>query len=415
MKLSIFIALNDAELASELRSLLQKTGFSLHRAGMEVLVARGPEGTTVAIPQHKMRGLLNGIASVEEIAAEVTRLVRSQESPANSGCGALIGESCQMRVARREILDCARAESNVLITGETGTGKELVAQLVHSNSARRDHPMVAINCAAIPDTLVESELFGYERGAFTGATVATQGKLKQADGSTLFLDEIGDLSPFAQAKILRALETRELQPLGSKRTVKTDIRVIAATNRDLETGQSPRASVENGHLQTFRADLFFRLSVIQITLPPLRDRMEDVLPLAETFLEEFRVKFSCPVCDITPGMKSLLLRHSWPGNVRELRNVMEAAFVNHPSSGGDLLELPPRLVRRFEDLAAVSTANRSSAEAEHVLTALQCTNWNKAEAARLLHWSRMTLYRKMAKYELVKGSPPLLRPGRAGV
>ncbi len=369
----------------------------------------------IVFPETGARARLRPEASPQEIAAEILRLAEQESGEQRAldppGREHPDGESSWIQAAQREIRNAARSSSNVLITGETGTGKELVAQLIHQNSDRRNKAMVAINCAAIPDSLVESELFGYERGAFTGATVAWDGKLKQADGGTAFLDEIGDLSPFAQAKILRAIETGELQRLGSSRPVKTNVRMIAATNHNLEDAP--------GH--EFRRDLFFRLSVIQIAIPPLRERMEDIPGLAAAFVEEFRGKFGQAVSCVSPHMMALLLRHTWPGNVRELRNVIEAAFVNCIGSTNGLLEMPERLARRIESAGAATPHSPQAlpvSEQAQLLATLSSTNWNKAEAARRLRWSRMTLYRKLAKYgplrEPRSSDPPRDRVVTAG-
>ena len=395
MRLSIFIGLADAHLGTALGPILLQR-CELAASGRPVTISRqGEEAVVIVFPETGARARLRPEASPQEIVAEVLRLAEQEsgEQPALDPPGRepSAGESSWIQAAQREIRNAARSSSNVLITGETGTGKELVAQLIHQNSDRHNKPMVAINCAAIPDSLVESELFGYERGAFTGATVAWDGKLKQADGGTAFLDEIGDLSPFAQAKILRAIETGELQRVGSSRPVKTNVRMIAATHHNLEDAPS----------HEFRRDLFFRLSVIQIAIPPLRERMEDIPRLAAAFVEEFRGKFGQAISGVSPQMMSLLLRHNWPGNVRELRNVIEAAFVNCIGSMNGLLEMPERLARRIESAGAATPLSPQAlpvSEQAQLLATLSSTNWNKAEAARRLRWSRMTLYRKLAKY-----------------
>ncbi len=276
------------------------------------------------------------------------------------------------------------AQSNVLITGETGTGKELAADLIHRRSSRAGKPFVAINCAAIPDSLLESELFGFERGAFTGAHTAQEGKLKLADGGTVFLDEIGDLSPYAQAKILRAIETGEIQRLGGRQARQIDVRVIAATNRNLESDS------------TFRRDLYFRLNVARIHLPPLRERKEDILPLAEAFRIEFDRKFGCVSRSFVSRARELMLAHNWPGNVRELRNIIEAAFIDPgPNAEGDV-DLPSQFRKAVQ--------GSSGGELERILLALSQTEWNRGLAAKELNWSRMTLYRKMSRYGITRAS-----------
>jgi transcriptional regulator with PAS, ATPase and Fis domain len=281
------------------------------------------------------------------------------------------------------------SDSNVLITGETGTGKELVAELIHQTSPRRPHPFVCINCAAIPDTLLESELFGYEKGAFTGANTASEGKLKLADGGAIFFDEIGDMSPYAQAKILRAIESREVYRLGGKRRIPLNVRVLAATNHDLER------SVTQGQ---FRKDLYFRLNVARIHLPPLRERKEDIVPLCQHYLRTLNQHFGRQVEGLTDEALARLIRHDWPGNVRELKNLLEATFVNDPAQRIALADLPEPFRRHCP-----ATDHTVSDERQRLLSALFSTNWNVSKAAQQLHWSRMTIYRKLEKYHIVKG------------
>ena len=234
----------------------------------------------------------------------------------------------------------APPDSNVLITGETGTGKELVAELIQQSRSRRPQPFVCINCAAIPDTLLESELFGYEKGAFTGANTASEGKLKLADGGAIFFDEIGDMSPYAQAKILRAIESREVYRLGGKRRIPLNVRVLAATNHDLEQ------SVARGQ---FRKDLYFRLNVARIHLPPLRERREDIVPLCHYYLRTLNQHFGRQVEGFTDEVLARLIRHDWPGNVRELKNLLEATFVNDPAQRIALVDLPEPFRRQCSD------------------------------------------------------------------
>ena len=294
----------------------------------------------------------------------------------------ILGESNAIRSVKTYLRRVASCSSNVLITGETGTGKELAAEWVHRESSRAEKPFIAVNCAAIPDSLLESELFGFERGAFTGANVAQDGKLKAAAGGTVFLDEIGDLSPYAQAKILRVIETGEIQRLGGRQPQRIDIRVVAATNKNLESDPN------------FRRDLFFRLNVARVHLPPLRERKEDILPIAMAFQAEFDLRFGCTSRGFLPGAMDVLLAHDWPGNVRELRNIVEAAFIDPgPNADGDI-DLPAPFRK------AMQTAR--GGELECILSALARTEWNRSHAAQELNWSRMTLYRKMARYGIAK-------------
>jgi transcriptional regulator with PAS, ATPase and Fis domain len=295
---------------------------------------------------------------------------------------------------RRYIRRIAPSDTNVLITGETGTGKELVAQLIHENSARRYRPFVCLNSAAIPDSLIESELFGYERGAFTGAQSPYDGKLAAAHRGTAFLDEIGDISPSVQAKILRAVENKRIYRLGSSQGQDLDIRVLAATNRDLES-----AAQRSG----FRSDLYFRLNVLRIEIPPLRERVEDVPPLVDHYIRHFNVKFARNVAGFRPGSLDLLSTYQWPGNVRELRNLMEVVFVNLPHTAEGVVDLPVEVFRQFSKSLPFRTTERT-----RLLRVLSASNWNKTDAAKALHCSRMTIYRKMNRYKV--SSPSLDLP-----
>jgi DNA-binding NtrC family response regulator len=299
----------------------------------------------------------------------------------------MIGGSSSMQEIKTHLLKVAAAESNTLITGETGTGKELVASLIHRYSRRRSNPFICINCAAIPDSLLESELFGYERGAFTGAHSLKEGRLKLADGGTLFFDEIGDMSAYAQAKILRAIESKAVERLGGTKSVPLDIRVIAATNRNLEQLVTE---------EKFRADLYFRLNVANIHLPPLRERKEDLPMLCQYYIKAMNRQFGQQVEGVADETLASLLRYEWPGNVRELKNVIEAAFVNQPARRIALVDLPQQFRARLSEGVPQD-------ERDQLLDALFSTNWNKSQAAQKLHWSRMTLYRKMMKYHVVSG------------
>jgi len=301
----------------------------------------------------------------------------------------LIGESTCMREVRMRLARMALSNINVLITGETGTGKELVAEMVHSNSPRRQKPFVTLNCAAIPDGLLESELFGYERGAFTGANTRQEGKLKAANGGSVFLDEIGDMSPYGQAKVLRMIEGKEIQRLGRNSGLPIDVRIIAATNQDLEQMVS---------VGTFRKDLFYRLNVARIHLPPLRERKEDLPLLVRHYIRHFNDRFGRDVEQLSDKAMDTLFTYEWPGNVRELRNLLEAIFAELPPESERHPQLPSLFRKCCDNLRAVTGDER-----ERLLWALSVTNWNKSKAASKLCWSRMTLYRKMARYKISSG------------
>ena len=300
---------------------------------------------------------------------------------------ALIGSSLAMWTVKTYLRKVAATDSHVLITGETGTGKELAARYIHHHSARRAKPLVTINCAALPDGLLESELFGYERGAFTGATSSYAGKLKLADGGTVLFDEIGDMSPYAQAKILRVIETKEVYPLGGRRSVPLDIRIIAATNRNLDQRMANNE---------FRKDLYFRLNVARVHLPPLSERKEDIPLLTDHFVQKFSAQFGRGIEGFSDEAMERLLSHDWPGNIRELINLIERIFIDPPQEKIAVADLP----RSMRSRPSVRQ-DTVPPERELLLYTLSQTNWNKTQAAERLHWSRMTLYRKIAKYHIV--------------
>ncbi|MEO8752542.1 MAG: sigma 54-interacting transcriptional regulator [Casimicrobiaceae bacterium] len=305
----------------------------------------------------------------------------------------LVGESPAMATLAAYIPKVARSHATVLVTGETGTGKELVARAIHALSPRAAKPFVVINCGALPDSLIESELFGHTRGAFTGATGALRGKLIEADGGTLFLDEIGEMSLYAQARLLRVLETHEVQPLGGGAAQRIDIRVVAATNRELDGEVAA---------QRFRADLFYRLNVARLVIPPLRDRPDDVALLARHVIDEFNHRDNAEVAGPDADLLAAMMAYDWPGNVRELRNVIEAVFIDPPSGPMRFEHLPSTFQAQFARYRHTTPATERS----RLIDALERTNWNKAEAAKALNWSRMTLYRKLVKYDVAGATKP---------
>jgi transcriptional regulator with PAS, ATPase and Fis domain len=298
----------------------------------------------------------------------------------------ILGVSPPIVALRAWLPKVARSNATVLITGETGTGKERVARAVHDLSARAHGPFVALNCAALPDGLVESELFGHARGAFTGAHFATRGQMQQASGGTLFLDEIGDMPLSTQAKLLRAIEARSVHPVGGAAAIPVDLRVVAATNQQLET------MVERGR---FRQDLYYRLNVARIELPPLRERSEDVPVLLDAAIAELNAREHEHVGLPDHELLNCLLAHDWPGNVRELRNLAEALFIDPPRGQIRFADLPPAFAR----LLAPHRQSVSD-ERERLIEALTRTHWNKAQTAKALNWSRMTIYRKLAQHKL---------------
>ncbi len=329
-------------------------------------------------------------ARADRLEARVKSLTEELEV---RGRGRLVGESDAWKDVLRKAIQVAATETTVLLTGESGTGKEVIARLVHSASARKDGPFVAVNCAALPEQLLESELFGYERGAFTGAVQAKPGQIEMASGGVLLLDEVGEMSLSAQAKLLRALQEREFQRLGGTRVLKANIRVVAATNRDLRKAVERRA---------FREDLFYRLQVFDIRIPPLRDRRDDILPLCEAFLNEIGQSFGRPPAGLTREAKQMLLEHDWPGNVRELRNALERAAIL--CEGG--LITPQHLSLYTEALNRVRTTDLNILERQTIERVMRDTAWNKSRAARRLGLSRTQLYVRLRKYDLQPGPQP---------
>ena len=301
----------------------------------------------------------------------------------------LIGSSPKFRAVMAEVAQVGPVDSAVLIQGETGTGKEVIARAIHEAGPRRNSSFVALNCAAIPSALLESELFGHERGAFTGACTQTKGRFQMADGGTLFLDEIGDMPLELQPKLLRALQEREFERLGSTQTVRVNVRVVAATNQDLAQLVAKKL---------FRADLYYRLNVIPMCLPPLRERVQDILPLTESFVAKFAARLNKPINSIPDEVIAVLKAHDWPGNIRELQNFIERAVLFSPESVLRLpLDLRQIVARRSEDTIARTLAD---ADREHIVETLKQTNWligGRDGAASRLGLPRTTLVYKMRK------------------
>ena len=305
----------------------------------------------------------------------------------------IIGKSDAMQEIFGMISRVAPTDSTVLITGESGTGKELIAQAIHANSQRSYRPFIAISCGALPDALLESELFGYEKGAFTGATHAKRGRFEMADGGTLFLDEIGDISLKTQVGLLRVLQQKEINRLGSEQTTKVDVRILAATNRDL------RQAIQE---KRFREDLYYRLNVISIHIPPLRERTEDIPLLVETFIRKFCAEMNKEEKKVGPSALELLMEYDWPGNVRELENVIERALVI-----GQAREILPDDLPFSKSPLRPTELPKSLKKMEkiHIERVLKENDWNISKAARELEIDRQTLYNKMQKYEINKEEP----------
>ena len=343
-----------------------------------------------------------------ERAAQLESRVRAltEELDSRTGYRRVIGESKSWRQVLTQATQVAATETTVLLLGESGTGKEVVARFLHRGSMRKNAPFIALNCAALPEQLLEAELFGYERGAYTGATQSKPGQLEQAAGGTLFLDEVAEMSPSAQAKFLRVLQEREFQRLGGTRVLRTDARVVAATNRDLQR------AIATGQ---FREDLYYRLNVFAIRLPPLRDRREDILPLSDAFLLEIGRGLGRPPAGISRDARQRLVEYHWPGNVRELRNILERAAILCDGGliTGDHLALSGPVVAhtavettidatsaRAPAPAIPTSGGLQSMEKAMIEQALQNARFNKSKAAKALGLTRHQLYIRMRKYGL---------------
>ncbi|PYR41362.1 MAG: hypothetical protein DMF93_08550 [Acidobacteria bacterium] len=328
-------------------------------------------------------------ARAELLEARVRSLTEELRSKADHA--RVVGRSAEWKDILKQATQVADTETTVLLTGESGTGKEVIARFIHRASPRKSGPFVALNCAALPEQLLESELFGYERGAFTGAQQAKPGQIELAGGGVLFLDEVSEMSPSAQAKFLRVLQEREFQRLGAVRPQRANVRVIAATNRDL------KKAVERGD---FREDLYYRLMVFDICIPPLRERADDILDLSDAFLEEIAKSFGRPPAGLTRDAREALLAHDWPGNVRELRNALERAAI--VCEGGLIsaahLSLQPRLRAR-----PAAASNLGVVERETIAQVMRECRGNKSKAAKRLGLSRSQLYFRLRKYELDAG------------
>lgn len=314
-----------------------------------------------------------------------------------TGFEMLIGVSRSMQQLYRLLERAATAQASVLITGESGTGKELVASALHRRSARRDRPFVAVNCSAIPDALIESELFGHVKGAFTDARVGRPGLFMQASGGTLFLDEIGDMPMSVQPKLLRALQERRVRPVGGDTEVAIDVRVMTATNINLEQAVAERA---------FRQDLYYRINVIHIEMPPLRERASDVLLIAQHFIEHYALHLDKSVIGLTPEVADKLLAYDWPGNIRELQNCIERAVSLTQHDQVQVDDLPDKISNhRPSHLVVVGTdpadlVSMTEIERRYIVRVLDAVGGNKRAAARVLGFDRKTLYRKLERYAI---------------
>ncbi|MFP4418664.1 MAG: sigma-54 interaction domain-containing protein [Chitinispirillaceae bacterium] len=375
---------------------------------------RRKNGTTVPVLKNgrvmyddagEARGAVETVTDISVLKKAEYRLAELEgEMKGKSSFHGIIGHSRPMREVF-ELIDLAAASNaTLLVNGETGTGKEMVAQAIHDRSSRKDAPLVKINCSALPESLLESELFGHVRGAFTGAVKDKIGRFEMADGGTLFLDEIGEISPLLQVKLLRFLQEREFERVGESITRRSDVRIIAATNKDL------RRMVMRGE---FREDLYYRLKVFPIHLPPLRERKEDIGPLVRHFIGKFNEETGKKLTGLSHEAAITLMDYCWPGNVRELENAIEHAFVTCQEGSIDLFDLPleirrvelradfcrPEDDRKLRDAQVpfVSQPVRRELGKDELISLLEQLNWNKTEVARKLGVDRTTVWRKMKR------------------
>jgi len=387
---------------------------NLYTAADGLVARRIGDYIALALSHQQLAEEAERAAEARERAARLEARVRvlTDELTSLSGYHRAVGESRAWRETLTQATQVAATDTTVLLQGESGTGKEVVARYIHRASPRHDGPFIALNCAALPEQLLESELFGYERGAFTGATQSKPGQIELAAGGTLFLDEVAEMSPSAQAKFLRVLQEREFQRLGSTRARKADVRVIAATNRDLQR------AMERG---AFREDLFYRLHVFGIALPPLRDRTDDILPLSEAFLHDLGRAFGRPPAGISLEARDALLAYAWPGNVRELRNMLERAAIlcegglilaehlaiqarpqpqSQPPSQPQLQPLHAPALADDQSSVVPANGDLKTVERGMIERALRDARFNKSKAARTLGLTRTQLYVRMRRHGL---------------
>ena len=371
-------------------AIVVMTAYGTVESAVEAMKAGAFDYLLKPIDLEHLSIIISKIQENHRLIAE-NRYLRRKLEEVDQPAG-IIGESQVIKKLLAEVSRIAQSDATALIRGESGTGKELIARAVHYASARSNGPFLAINCTSLPETLLESELFGHERGAFTGAISRHLGRFELADKGTIFLDEIGDISLVIQAKLLRVLESRTFQRLGSSKDISADIRILSATNRDLEK------AIDQGK---FREDLYYRLNVIPIFIPPLRERREDILPLTEYFIKKYNEKNNKHISGITPRAKDLLLSHAWPGNVRELENLIERAIVLSVGDVIDLSDVDPFIGRREAGGGPVGDdLNLESLEKAAIIEALKKTGGSLKDAAELLGIHRNTIRLKIGKYNI---------------
>ncbi|NWF91178.1 MAG: sigma 54-interacting transcriptional regulator [Ignavibacteriaceae bacterium] len=370
------------------RPIIGKSGYIVDSDGADV-----PISVSTAVLRDPKGNVVGGAETFRDLS-EVEAL--RQEIEGRFRIGDLVSRSPLMQRIFEVLPAIAASPSTVLLLGETGTGKEVIARMIHSLSPRRDGPFLAVNCGALPDTLLESELFGYKAGAFTGANKDKPGRFALARGGTLFLDEIGEVSPAVQVRLLRVLQERSYEPLGATRSEITDARIMVATNRDL---------AERTRSGAFREDLYYRVNVVRVELPPLRRRKEDIPLLVDEFIARFNRRQRRSVRGIAAEAISLLMAHDWPGNVRELENVVERAFIHCGEGHIGLEHLPDELTARGGGIPSGSSSDIRSArdllDAQVIRTTLERNGYNRAATARDLHIHKSTLFRRAKRLGLV--------------
>lgn len=375
--------------------ILIMTAFSSVDSAVEALKAGAYDYLTKPLDFEALK--LTVDRALEHIRLKIENRYLKEKLDADFDIQRIIGRSKPMRDLIDMLAMIAPSDATVLITGESGTGKELIARSIHRNSPRKEHRLVTVNCAALTDTLLESELFGHEKGAFTGADRRREGRFKQAEGGTIFLDEVGETSPTMQAKLLRVIQEREIQRVGSDTAIDVDVRILAATNRKLED------EVSAGK---FREDLYYRLNVVTLNVPPLRDRQEDIPLLAQHFLEKYAEKNRKPVKGFSPLAMDMLIKYNWPGNVRELENAIERAVILLPGEHITENQMPLNIVKAHDGArphpAAVQQRlglqSLEEIEKEAILATFEATGGNKSETARRLGINRKTLHKKLKSY-----------------
>ena len=369
------------------------TGQGSEAVAVKALKAGAFHYLTKPVNPEELLNLLSQAAEKYQMATEIAALHRQLQE--QYGFGNIIGRCDAMRKVFEQIKMVADAPSTVLIEGETGTGKELIARALHSSSERSGKPFVALNCAALPASLVESELFGHEKGAFTGAIGTRAGKFQAAEGGTLLIDEIAEMELDLQSKLLRALETRTINPIGGNREITVDVRIVASTHRDLEAWIAE---------EKFREDLYYRLNVVNIKVPPLRDRREDIPLLVRAFIDEIAATTRRSVREVSPDALARLEGYDWPGNVRQLRNMLESIIVMSSREVIDVADLPDRVRDGKPHVSITSVVKPAMTmdeiQREAIRQALEHADGNRALAAKALNISERTLYRRIEEYGL---------------